>query len=206
MQRAGRDVSDRDLPALLRSAAAEVITEKGLGAFSIREVARRAGVSHGAPGYHFGDSTGLLTALAAEGFETLHSEMTAAAAGVGDPVQRLTEIGRAYVRVAAKYPAHCEVIFREDLVNADDAALEAAGRNAFTLLRDTIQAIADTHNADLNVHAAAELCWSAMQGLVQLLPKFARVDAMMSQPVASADDKVATFTALMVQGLVGHAP
>ena len=52
-----------NLPDALRAAAAEVITEKGVGGFSLREVARRAGVSHTAPAHHFGDTTGLLKVL-----------------------------------------------------------------------------------------------------------------------------------------------
>src|SRR5258707_3669661 len=60
-----------DLPNALRRAAVEVIEERGLAAFSLREVARRAGVSHNAPAHHFGDVRGLLTSLAVEGFDLL---------------------------------------------------------------------------------------------------------------------------------------
>ena len=152
----------------LRAAAAQVIIDKGLGAFSIREVARRAGVSHAAPGYHFGDSRGLLTALAIEGFETLHREISIAAANENDPKQRLIAIGRAYVRVATTFPAHCEVMFREDLIDVDDAAYADAGLRAFRVLESTIGAIAAKHNPKLPIFDAATLCWTAMQGLVQL--------------------------------------
>ncbi len=191
------------LPDALRAAAAAVIIERGLGAFSIREVARRAGVSHAAPGYHFGDSTGLLTALAVEGFENLRREMVDAASAEDDPVERLTAIGRAYVRVAQRFPAHCEVIFREDLVHADDPELNATGLAAFTVLRDTVQAIADAHNPTLDVLTAAELCWSTMQGLVQILPKLDRIDDKSGVATSEADERVAAFTTLLVHGLVG---
>ncbi|MEP6299450.1 MAG: TetR/AcrR family transcriptional regulator, partial [Ilumatobacter sp.] len=100
-----------DLPHTLRAAAVDVIVDKGLGAFSLREVARRAGVSHAAPGYHFGDVRGLLTAVAIEGFETLYAETSTAASGVEDPVERLEAIGRGYVRVGVRHPGHCEVMF-----------------------------------------------------------------------------------------------
>ena len=60
-----------DLPNALRRAAVEVIEERGLGAFSLREVARRAGVSHTAPAHHFGDMRGLLTSVAIEGFDII---------------------------------------------------------------------------------------------------------------------------------------
>ena len=187
----------------LRRAAAEVIIDRGLGAFSIREVARRAGVSHAAPGYHFGDSTGLLTALATEGFDTLHREVLAAAEAEPDPIDRLTAIGRAYVHVAMTFPAHCEVMFRDDLVHADDPALSAAGQRAFAVLEDAVCAIGVAHNPELNALDASKLCWAAMQGLVQLLPKLTLIDVSHGRSPGGADDTVASFTALLVCGLVG---
>lgn len=192
------------LAAALRAAAAQVIIDKGLGAFSIREVARRAGVSHAAPGYHFGDSQGLLTALAIEGFETLHREMQAAVSGVADPIERLTRIGRAYVRVATQFPAHCEVIFREDVIDAENADYERVGLEAFGLLESTVQAIADAYNPTLPVTTAAKLCWSTMQGLVELHAKMARLDHLAGVDTPSIEDTAANFTALLITGLVHH--
>lgn len=192
------------LAAALRAAAAQVIIDRGLGAFSIREVARRAGVSHAAPGYHFGDSQGLLTALAIEGFETLHREMQAAVSGVSDPIEQLTLIGRAYVRVATQFPAHCEVIFREDVINAENADYERVSLQAFGLLETTVQAIADAHNHDLPVVTAARLCWSAMQGLVELQAKMARLDKLLGQETLSIEDTAERFSALLISGLVNH--
>ena len=62
-------------------------------------------MSHAAPGYHFGDVRGLLTAVAIEGFETLHDELAQAGLGIDDPIERLKAIGRGYVRVAIEHPA-----------------------------------------------------------------------------------------------------
>lgn len=196
------------LQALLRTAAAGLIIEKGLGAFSSREVARRAGVSHAAPGYHFGDSRGLLTALAIEGFETLHREMADAAAKERDPTQRLIAIGRAYLRVATTFPAHCEVIFREDLIDITDPAYEHAGLRAFGVLESTIRDIAIAHNPKLPIFDAATLCWTAMQGLVQLQPKLDRLSQLQSPGSPSTEDTVARITAIMLKGLLaaGNAP
>ena len=50
-----------DLPAALRAAAVDLIQERGPAKFSLREVARRAGVSYAAPSHHFGDARGLLS-------------------------------------------------------------------------------------------------------------------------------------------------
>jgi AcrR family transcriptional regulator len=195
---------DVALADALLHAAAQVIIEKGLGSFSIREVARRAGVSHAAPGYHFGDSTGLLTALATEGFVTLHHEISAAAEAESDPIARIRAIGRAYVRVAMTYPAHCEVIFRDDLVNADDQKLADAGFAAFAVLEGSVRALADAHNPQLDVFAASKLCWAAMQGLVQILPKLNTIEKGRGVAPTTADDTVATFTTTLVQGFVAR--
>jgi AcrR family transcriptional regulator len=67
--------SDGELPVRLLAVTEEILREKGLHKFTLREAARRAGVSHGAPAFHFKDASGLLTAFAAEGFRSLHRLM-----------------------------------------------------------------------------------------------------------------------------------
>ena len=130
-----------DLPNALRCAAAEVIAEKGLGSFSLREVARRAGVSHAAPGHHFGDVRGLLTSLAIEGFEALHGVTTAAAAKQTNPAEKLIAMGTAYVTLATQRPAHAQVMFRLDIVDQENPELMAAGLRAYTALHDVVDEI-----------------------------------------------------------------
>jgi AcrR family transcriptional regulator len=106
----------------LLDAAIEVIGETGPAAMSMREVARRAGVSSAAPTHHFGDKSGLLTALAAEGFELL-------AAAMADEYERshsFREVGVAYVRFAVTNSAHFDVMFRPELLRLDDDALLAS--------------------------------------------------------------------------------
>ncbi len=190
-----------NLPNVLRAAAVEVILDKGLNGFSLREVARRAGVSHAAPGYHFGDVRGLLTAVAIEGFHTLHDELVRSGAGIDDPIERLKAIGRGYVRVAIEHPAHCDVMFRDDVLSADDPALADAGLAAYGVLEATVAAIADRYNADLPVQDVARLCWSTMQGLVELQSKFVSLDSMLSRTPTSFDEHVDRFTDLIINGL-----
>ncbi|NNC80335.1 MAG: TetR/AcrR family transcriptional regulator [Acidimicrobiales bacterium] len=193
-----------DLRQVLQEATAEVIVERGLGAFSLREVARRAGVSHAAPGYHFGDMEGLLTALAIEGLDTLHRQTAAAAAMTTDPIERLRLIGVAYVQVGMNFPAHMEVAFRPDVVDGDHPSLQTCGTSAFGVLEDAVRDIAETHNPKLDVRKASHLCWSAMQGLVELHPKLTRLDEMSGVPGSSIDDLVSSFTSLLVTGFL-HA-
>ena len=190
-----------DLPNVLRASAVEVILDKGLNGFSLREVARRAGVSHAAPGYHFGDVRGLLTAVAIEGFQTLHEELVRSGAGIDDPIERLKAVGRGYVRVAIEHPAHCEVMFRDDVLSAADPALAEAGLAAYGVLEATVAAIADRYNTELPVQDVARLCWSTMQGLVGLQSKFVSLDSMLSRTPTSLDEHVDRFSDLIVNGL-----
>lgn len=191
-----------DLPDVLRGAAVDVILDKGLGAFSLREVARRAGVSHAAPGYHFGDVRGLLTSIAIEGFDTLYDETSGAASRFIDPVERLKAIGRAYVRVGVSHPAHCEVIFRDDVINADDERVRAAGLRAYGLLESTVAEIAEQHHSSIDVTDAARLCWAMVQGLVQLQSKFGQLDATLGMSPAAIEDRAERFTELILTGLL----
>lgn len=194
-----------DLPNVLRASAVDVILTEGLHGFSLREVARRAGVSHAAPGYHFGDVRGLLTAVAIEGFETLHDELIRAVVDIDDPIERLTAIGRGYVRVATEHPAHCMVMFRDDVIAADDPRLAEVGLAAFGVLESAVAAVAEHHNPALHVADAARLCWSAMQGLVELQAKFAVLDNLHVRVPSTLDEHVERFTTLMVNGLI-HEP
>jgi AcrR family transcriptional regulator len=137
--------------------AASAITESGVAALSLRDLARRAGVSHAAPAHHFGDKAGLLTALAAEGYTLLAGELDAAS--------DFLEMGVAYVRFARSHPAHFEVMFRPDLYHPDDAELLAArGRTA-----DSLYAGAATLPAGGDSPQAAGLAaWSLAHGLATL--------------------------------------
>src|SRR5215471_15318282 len=100
-------------PALLR-AAVETIAGAGPAAMSLREVARRAGVTHAAAAYHFGDKAGLFTAVAVEGYRELGEALREAAR------RGFLEMGVAYVRFAVGHRAHFEVMYRPELYHPDD--------------------------------------------------------------------------------------
>jgi AcrR family transcriptional regulator len=104
-----------NLRAALLSAAREIIAESGVEGLSLREAARRAGVSHAAPKHHFGNLAGLLAALAVEGFDLLGSEMDRqieTAGGHFCAVKRLNAVGLGYVAFAARYPEHFRIMFK----------------------------------------------------------------------------------------------
>src|ERR1700740_459536 len=97
-------------PALLR-AAVEVIGQVGPAAMSLREVARRAGVTHAAAAYHFGDKAGLLTAGSAQGYRMLAEALRSAR----DARRGFLEVGVAYVQFAVSPRAPFEVMYQPEL-------------------------------------------------------------------------------------------
>lgn len=190
-----------DLPNALRRAAVDVIGERGVAGFSLREVARRAGVSHTAPAHHFGDVRGLLTSVAAEGFETLGAVTAAAAAEHDDPVEQLMAIGEAYVALARSHPAHCAVMFRDDLVDPDDEPLRMCGLDAYGVLERTVQRVIEHEQVDVDLDTVTWMCWSAMQGLVTLEDKFTTLRGLGGHDPISTRELVRRFTAIIVRGM-----
>src|ERR1700689_130634 len=88
-----------DLRRTLIETALNLVTEEQDWTFSLREVARRAGVSHHAPYNHFPEKLDLLAAVAAVGFDRLHDGLAGATTGIDDPEELLDVICRTYVRL-----------------------------------------------------------------------------------------------------------
>ena len=129
-----------DLRQALIEATESLLAEKGAEGFSLREVARRAGVSPAAPAHHFGDASGLLTAVATLGFDGLASALREGEARGGrDPRRRLREQGRAYVAFAMRFPGRFRLMFR-DALRVDDPELQRAGNDAFSVLENGVRA------------------------------------------------------------------
>jgi AcrR family transcriptional regulator len=192
-----------DLPRALREAAAALITEEGAAGFSLREVARRAGVSHAAPAHHFGDARGLLTALGVEAFQRLYENMEASVAGVDEPTERLVRVGTAYVVTGRDFPAHCAIVFRGDLVDTLDPQYEEWGLRTYGFLEDAVRAVAEHHNPSLDVEDASRLCWAAMQGLLELHAPMSEIARKLGRPGVDLVRQAEASTRLMLAGLVG---
>jgi AcrR family transcriptional regulator len=143
---------------ILDTALAE-ISEHGPTTLSLRELARRADVSHAAPAYHFEDKPGLLTAIATEGFELLGEALRGARDAGG-----FLDVGLAYIGFAVDHPAHFEVMFRPDLYRGDDPQLAAARAKTNHLLYGTA-ADAFPDSQALKVGIAG---WSFVHGFVSL--------------------------------------
>jgi AcrR family transcriptional regulator len=137
-----------------------VIAAAGPGALSLRDLARRAGVSHAAPAHHFTDKAGLLSAIAVEGYELLAASLEEASDGV-------REQGVRYVRFAVEHPAHFDVMFRPDLYRADAPELVAAKARAYAALRGGVVAM-PTGRRGSDAELAGLAAWSLAHGFATL--------------------------------------
>jgi AcrR family transcriptional regulator len=154
----------------LLDAVAEVVLERGPDAVTLRECARRAGVSHSAAAPHFGDKRGLLTAFAAEGEARLAAAMRAALDDLppgAAPDRRLAATGRGYIAFARANPAHFRLMFRTDLIDRDDPAWRTSTAHAFALLSDAMAALVPGMDARTR-RARLALAWSAVHGFCTL--------------------------------------
>lgn len=165
-----------DLRRTILTAAVEAIEESGPAGWSLRELARRAGVSHAAPAHHFGDKAGLLTAVATEGFGMLADELATA----GDD---FLEAGVSYVRFATAHPAHFEVMFQSALLHADDPELTAAEGRAAKALEDGLRNAVPAERASGDMRLAA---WSIAHGFAALWISGALPERVGGDAVAAA--------------------
>lgn len=124
-----------DLPRAIREAALSAIAEVGPDGFTLREVARRLGVSHAAPYRHFKDKRALMTALAAEGAELLGERISRALDGAGEDLRaRFLAAAHAYVRFAVDERARFLVTFFSADVDPEDPAMIAARQRSYGVL------------------------------------------------------------------------
>ncbi|MGG5820291.1 TetR/AcrR family transcriptional regulator [Falsiroseomonas sp. HW251] len=154
----------------LLDAVAEIVRERGPDAVTLRECARRAGVSHSAATPHFGDKRGLLTACAVEGEARLQAAMRAELSALppgADAAARLGATGRGYIAFARGNPAHFRLMFRAELIDRGDAAWRAATAASFAVLSDAMEALVPGLDARAR-RARLALAWAAVHGFCAL--------------------------------------
>jgi AcrR family transcriptional regulator len=127
-----------DLKRALTEAALGLVSEKGPKGFTLREVARRAGVSAAAPYRHFADKADLLAAVATQGFVQFHEMLSAVATETTDLNQRMVDMARAYVRWAVTHPDYYQAMFGAEIDKSTHPELLTAGLRAFGDLVDAI--------------------------------------------------------------------
>jgi AcrR family transcriptional regulator len=116
-----------NLRAVLLDEATTVVRESGVAGLSLRDLARRAGVSHGAPRSHFPDRGALLDALAERGFDRLTAAVRRALSGEGGLRARLERVAHAYVDFAVDDSALMELMFETKTTGRPGQVQEAAG-------------------------------------------------------------------------------
>jgi AcrR family transcriptional regulator len=158
-----------NLRQVLLDAAVALIGEVGPRAFTLREVARRAAVSHNAPYRHFASKDELLATVAAEGFDRLTVSMRKSMARGKSPRERLELCGCGYVGFALRWPQHFLVMFDLPPALNDCAPAHIAGQNAFGAL---LECITDAQRSgDLPVGDPLPLAWtswSLVHGIAKL--------------------------------------
>lgn len=158
-----------NLKKTLLEATVKLIAKVGPRAFTLREVARQAKVSHNAPYRHFRDKDELLAAVAAEGFERLADSMLETAAPADDALDALLLTGRGYVQFALQWPEHFSVMF--DHCQDLDAypAYAASSQRAFqVLLHHVVRAQRSGQLPAGDANPLAITCWSMVHGIAKL--------------------------------------
>ncbi|MBX2799678.1 MAG: TetR/AcrR family transcriptional regulator [Myxococcales bacterium] len=153
-----------NLRAALLDAALQIVAEGDVAALTLRAVARRAGVSPGAPYHHFADKQALLVAVANDGFRQLGAALDFEPT---DPVCTFERRCAAYVRFALDHGAHYRVMFSPDLDGEGIGQVAAAALTAFAGLVEAARAVTPELD-DTELHHRAVLAWSTAHGAVTL--------------------------------------
>jgi AcrR family transcriptional regulator len=159
------------LKQALLEVAESVLLDYGVEGFTLRECARRAGVSHGAPAHHFGDARGLLSEFTAVSFEQLEALMQDyRARAAPDGYSQFVATGLAYVDYALAHRARFQLMFRSDRMDHGNQRLVAAGGRAYSQLQETLQLVvtqAKVRSGSLEPKIA--LAWSMVHGFATLM-------------------------------------
>ncbi|MFF0122967.1 TetR/AcrR family transcriptional regulator [Micromonospora arida] len=161
------DVDEPGLRARLVAAGVDLVLREGQSAVSLREIARRAGVSHGAPRRYFPTHVDLLSAIAREGFADLTARLEQTMRVVdADPRTRLTALARTYLDYAAAHRGMFELMFRHDLLDSGRLRLRETSLPLFAVLADLVAQLRRPTDAPAPVLAGA--LWANLHGIAQL--------------------------------------
>ncbi|MER8156679.1 TetR/AcrR family transcriptional regulator [Streptomyces sp. NPDC094472] len=145
----------------------ELVEAEGAQALSLREIARRAGVSHGAPRRYFPTHLALLSAIARRGFESLADQAgEATAAHEGDPRGQLTALARSCLDFALTNRGMFELMFRHDLLESNQLGLRETSLPLFATLVDLVARVRQDSGAEPRIVAGA--LWANLHGIAQL--------------------------------------
>lgn len=156
-----------DLKAALLRAALELLDDRGPDGVLLREVARRAGVSHAAPANHFADRRSLLTAVAVELFEGLASKIASVLAEAGGKkVDRVRAFADTVMDFGLTSPNRYKLLWRRDLLDDTDQRLSEVMDRIYGLLISELESGMRYRSHDS--HTAAIGLWSLVHGYVSM--------------------------------------
>jgi AcrR family transcriptional regulator len=160
-----------DLRAALLVAARSIVEEQGADAFTLREAARRAGVSHGAPAHHFGDKTGLLTELAAQALGERVEQAAAARLAAGpDPMEQMKACGMAHIDFLISHPRLGGLCLQDNMVDRSNPMMQDVLQRMSADLIDTMSAATGkTLVPDKEANASTLLAMAVAHGFAQLV-------------------------------------
>lgn len=181
-----------DLKAALLAQAEVILEQNGIQALTLRATARAAGVSHAAPTNHFGDLTGLLSELAAIGFNRFTAALAVAMDAAGDkPRQRAKAMGRAYVAFARGHPGLFALMFRSERLDIARPSLQDAISASQRILREASLAVAPAKSlSQLQTAAQATARWSLVHGFATLLLDGRLAALIRSLPAGQSADEL----------------
>ncbi|MFI2371591.1 TetR/AcrR family transcriptional regulator [Streptomyces sp. NPDC018833] len=162
---------DEGLRARLVAAGVELVTSRGVDALSLREIARSAGVSHGAPRRYFPTHLSLLSAIAREGFADL-ARRAAEVGEVGeaheqDPRTRVAELCRVYLDFARTDGGMFELMFRHDLLKSGHLGLRETSLPLFGRFVDAVAQVRP-RTGEASPQVVATALWANLHGVAQL--------------------------------------
>jgi len=162
-----------NLRRVLLDAALALIAERDSTDFTMRELSRRADVTHNAPYRHFETKTHLLAALAEEGFGLLREQSLASCPDGITPRDRVRALGASYVSFAVDHPHHFRLMFGTPMAQAREVhpELARAAEASFALLRDAIEECraGGLLRRDVSTRNLGLVAWSLVHGLAALL-------------------------------------
>lgn len=172
MSRSERDTYHHGhLRQALLDAAMEVVRERGVEGLTLREVARRADVSHAAPYHHFQDKGALIASIAVDGFERFTASLSDARDRTeGSHLDRIRAEGSAYVRFAFEEPDRFKLMWRPELRGTDDTEVDEVGMRSYRVLIDEVEA--GQREGEIRAGDPGSLslaAWSAVHGLSMIL-------------------------------------
>lgn len=157
--------ADTGLRARLIEVGVDLVTTQGAQVLTLREIARRAGVSHGAPRRYFPTHLELLSAIARRGFADLGARATEALGdGGASPRAQLTTLGRVYLDFAFTQPGMYELMFHHDLLESGRLGLRETSLPLFGVLVDLVGRARPEADAAL----VAGALWANLHGIAQL--------------------------------------